>query len=237
MKQIQAKEIFIDLDDTIWDFTGNSKIALKEVMQKSVLKLTDEEYAKFLEAYLFKNNELWELYHYGKIEKDYLVTERFRYALAEINYKNDNIKGLSALLNESYLNTLAQLPTIVEGARELLEYLQKKYGKVGVLSNGFKGIQAMKLKSGGLDKYIDLLVLSDEIGITKPLRGIFDYAMNKRGVKPEEIVMIGDNYDADICGAKNAGWQTVFFNRKGVEVDGEAADATVNKLIEIKNIL
>lgn len=235
MKSIKINTIYIDLDDTIWDFTYNSKITLKEVIEGNQIVSDKEEYDKFFDLYKKKNNELWALYHYGKIEKDYLVTERFRYALEGINYPGDLLQ-LGKNLNEEYLHKLSLKPTIVDGAEELLQYLSDKY-KVGILSNGFKGIQSQKLKSGGLDKYIDLMVLSDDIGVTKPLKEIFDHALKMRNSVPEQTVMIGDNYDADICGANNAGWKTIFFNRRNTIVENNIADFTVNNLAEIKNIL
>ncbi|MDD2960913.1 MAG: YjjG family noncanonical pyrimidine nucleotidase [Muribaculaceae bacterium] len=228
--------VFIDLDDTIWDFTNNSKIALRYVYDCYEISKKDIEYKDFIDKYESINTKLWELYHYGKIEKDYLVNERFRYALAENGYNEENLQSLACDMNIEYLDYLSKLPNIVPGAKELLQYLSNKYS-VGVLSNGFKGIQAQKLKSGKLDKYIDLVVLSDEVGITKPLKGIFDYAIKARNANPKQTIMIGDNYDADICGANNAGWKTIFFNRKKLELDENIADATVDRLEDIMSII
>ena len=49
--------------------------------------------------------------------------------------------------------------------------------------------------------------------------------------------MIGDNYDADVCGAHNAGWRTIYFNRKSTDFATPAADATVDRLIDIVGLL
>ncbi|MEG0253710.1 MAG: HAD-IA family hydrolase, partial [Muribaculaceae bacterium] len=117
-------------------------------------------------------------------------------------------------------------------ALELLQHLTKHF-KVHILSNGFKGIQAKKLHSGGIDKYIDKIVLSDEVGYTKPLKEIFDVALKMVEADATTTVMIGDNYDADICGAHNAGWKTIFFNRKNAIIDDTVADITVDKLADI----
>ena len=136
-----------------------------------------------------------------------------------------------------YLFFLSSLGTLLPGARELLEYLVKKYD-VNILSNGFQEVQRRKLKSSKIEEYIHHLVLSDDCGITKPLKGIFDYALQRTGAMADTTVMIGDNYDADVKGAKNAGWRTILFNIKGFDRNNVPdADIVVDSLDEIKEIL
>ena len=189
------KTVFVDIDDTLWDFSANSPLALLETYDHFVgdAGLRD----RFVEEYKQKNTELWD---------------------------------------DWYLDNLANRSIIVPGADALLEHLSHRY-LVGALSNGFIGIQARKLRSGGIDNYIKIMVLSDEVGITKPLPGIFECAMQRCACAPEEIVMIGDNYDADILGAHRMGWRTIFFNRKGVQVEENVATATVSSLNEIIDLL
>lgn len=225
------KTVFVDLDDTVWWFSENSLAALRHVYDVYGLeRLAD--YGTFDRHYHDINSRLWELYHYGKIEKSYLVEERFRYALEKIGYPKGKIGGLGAEMNEEYLRYLALQPLLVPGAMEMLAYLSERYD-VNVLSNGFKGVQQQKLRSGGIDGYIHRVVLSDDCGITKPLRGIFDYALEVCGAEAASSVMIGDNYDTDVCGAKRAGWRTVLLNRSGKPGDYPAADAVVQSLAEV----
>lgn len=226
--------IFVDLDDTIWDFTANSKVTMKEVFHRHSLQ-KQCAYEKFIECYLKHNSELWKLYHHGKIEKQFLVCERFRVSFEECGIKYEN-EDFPKMFNEDYLNTIVKCHQTVEGAKELLDYLTSTR-KVHVLSNGFKNLQYKKLLSGGLEGYISELVLSDDIDVTKPNKKLFDYALTRVNGKPETTVMIGDDYDADICGAHNAGWKTIFFNRKGFKPESTVADLTVEKLLDIKDYL
>lgn len=235
-KMTGIKNLYIDLDDTLWDFTANSKIALRYVYDKFNLNRWGVDYDQFKKIYIEKNKELWDLYHLGKIKKDYLVTERFRFTFAQIGVEIEYIEELSQIANDEYLDYLAMQSTIVPGAIELLEYLTKKF-EVRILSNGFKGVQAKKLISGGLEKYIHSMILSDDIGITKPLPGIFEYAVKCVSGTPESTLMIGDNYEADVCGAHNAGWKTIFFNRRGTKVDNNVADAVVTSLTDIIGLI
>ncbi len=226
--------VFIDLDDTLWDFTANSKVAMREVFFRHHL---DEQcpFDKFIACYLRHNTELWTLYHHGKITKDFLVTERFRMVFDECSIRIPS-NGFSAAFNEDYLNAIVLCKQTVEGAEHLLQHLSKR-GSVHILSNGFKNLQWRKLQSGGLDKYIDTMVLSDDIGITKPDRRLFDYALSVVGGFAENTVMIGDNYDADVLGAHNAGWHTVYFNRVGDLQPDNVADLTVCNLVDIEKYL
>lgn len=231
------KTVFVDLDDTIWWFTENSKVALRHVYDKFGLADFSPEYNHFRDIYAAKNLELWDLYHYGKIEKDFLVTERFRYTLEQIGVNSGDLRKLAEEIDDEYLFYLSSLDKLLPGAKELLEYLVTKYD-VNVLSNGFQEVQLRKLRSSGIEKYIHHLVLSDDCGITKPLPGIFEYALERTGATAETTVMIGDNYDADVQGAKNAGWHTILFNIKGFDKDSVPdADVVVETLEEIKNIL
>lgn len=224
------KTVFIDLDDTIWDFTANSKVAMRMVYDKFGLN-EQCPYEAFIDCYLKHNSELWTLYHHGKISKDFLVTERFRVSFEECGIKFDDA-SLPAEINNEYLETIVTLEKVVDGAPELLSHLKER-GPVYILSNGFKNLQYRKLKSGKLDGYIDKLVLSDDINVTKPDRRLFDYALEVVGGSAETTVMIGDNYDADIMGAHNAGWKTIFFDRTNCETPGNVFDLRVTELKEI----
>lgn len=223
---------FVDIDDTLWWFTENSKVAFRHTYDVMHVNEIEPSYERFHDLYLAKNSELWDLYHHGLIEKDFLVNERFRYVLQEVGYTGD-CEALAHAIDEEYLNYLATLPQAVPGALELLKRLNAAGIEVDVLSNGFKGIQQRKLESAGLLQYIKHVVLSDDCGITKPLPGIFDYALQVTGAKAETSVMIGDNPEADIQGAHDAGWKTIYFNFKNKPAIDGTADYEVASLDEI----
>ena len=228
------KTVFVDIDDTIWDFTANSKVAMARVYKEYDLE-RQCPYDKFIVCYLRHNKELWELYHHGKITKEFLLSERFRVVFEECGIKICS-DSFNLEFNDKYLDYIAECDKVVSGAHELLDYLNDR-GEVYVLSNGFKHLQYRKLQSGKLDKYISKIILSDDIGITKPDKRLFDYALAQVGADAPTTLMIGDNYDADVIGAKNAGWKAVYFNRTGITPDNSVADLTVTELSDIKNYI
>lgn len=236
MKQFsQVKTVFIDLDDTIWDFSANSRVALTRVFHRYGL---DKQCSceRFLAAYMPRNKMLWELYHHGKITKEYLKSERFRGTFEECGIQFDD-PTIPLQFDEDYLEDIVTCSTLVDGARELLDYLSKRFA-VNILSNGFAKLQRRKLRSGGVESLVAEIVLSDDIGVTKPDRRLFDYALERVGGNASTTLMIGDNYDADILGAKNAGWRAIYFNRSGSLLGAACcADAEVESLRMIPDLI
>ena len=232
----QYRNIFIDLDDTIWDFTANSHIALEVMYCDLDIAKIYPDYVAFCTAYYAKNSELWALYHHGHIDKDFLIVERYAHLLREIGY-NDPDNALASRMNQYYLDTLALQTQLVPHAIELLDYLKEKGYNLYIISNGFIEVQHRKLHSAGRAHYFERMVLSDEIGINKPDRRLFDYALQVTDSLAEETLIIGDNYDADILGAMHAGWGQIYFDRYHRGITAEEPQYTVHSLNEVCLVL
>lgn len=230
------RNIFIDLDDTIWDFTANSHVSLEIMYRDLDIARIYPDYDAFSSAYYAKNSELWALYHHGKIEKDFLIIERYAYLLRTIGY-NDIDNRLAQRMNEYYLDTLALQTQLVPYAIELLDYLTRRGYNLYILSNGFIEVQHKKLQSAGIEDYFERMVLSDEIGINKPDRRLFDYALEVTHSQAADTLMIGDNYDADILGAMQAGWGQIYFDRNHRGITAQEPQHTVHSLKEVMDIL
>lgn len=222
--------VLIDLDDTIWWFTENSKVAFSRTCD--ALRVDDFcQREEFHRVYLAKNLELWRLYHHGQIGRDHLMNERFRYTLQQCGYGGD-CTAMARKMDDYYLSTLATLKLLVPGALQLLEHLRAKGYATCLVSNGFRGTQQQKLRSAGVDGYIDRIVLSDDCGITKPFRGIYDYALQQCGIDASQAVMIGDDPEADIEGAHNAGLRTIYYNWRKVDPAPGTATFTITHMAD-----
>ncbi|MDE6490953.1 MAG: YjjG family noncanonical pyrimidine nucleotidase [Muribaculaceae bacterium] len=208
--------IWIDLDDTLWDFKANSVTALEILFeQEEDLPRYFGESGRWVTAYQECNHRLWEEYNGGTITKEYLMLERFRRPLADAGCPAPFEKVLARHLDRAYLDLLGDMSALVPGARSLLEYLRSRGYRIGVLSNGFREVQHRKLRSSRIDHLIDLVVLSDDIGINKPDTRLFDYASDRAATTPRHCTMVGDNPDTDIAGALRAGWRAIYFDRDG----------------------
>lgn len=227
------KYVWVDLDDTIWDFANNSHLSLATLFERHQLDRYFKDVDTFREIYYRHNHALWDLYNQGKINRGFLQRERFLRPLLEVGVPADDADDLWQKLHVDYLDILGGHSTLVDGARELLDLLRSFGYKIGVISNGFKGIQYNKLKSAGLDGWFDNVVLSDEIEVNKPDRRLFDYALQKAGTTARESVIIGDNRSTDIYGGARAGWQTIYFNRDGKSQDSDDANLTITDLHDL----
>ena len=95
------------------------------------------------------------------------------------------------------------------------------------------------MRSAGIDGYFDGIVLSDDIGLNKPHREIFEHALRVAGVTVDKALMIGDNYEVDIKGAQGIGMDQVFYNVAGIVLNDETPKPTytIASLLELKEIV
>lgn len=213
-RNMTPKWLFFDLDDTLFDFSSASLISLRRLWDESpsIRARFDIEDA-FIDEYHIHNKRMWQLHESGRISAEFLKQERFRLTIVP-EREDEETRIAMRRLNDRYLWHLGGCNAPVEGAKELLGELSRKH-MIGILTNGFREAQYRKLRSTGLDRYIQRMVISDEIGIQKPDPRIFRYAERETGASPENSIMIGDNPDNDIRGAINAGWRALYLDRKG----------------------
>lgn len=205
--------VFFDLDDTLFDFRANSDSALLKLYKEDeYISNLYPDYQEYANVYHQANSRLWEAYHHASITADFLRRERFQALFRGAGLPPDAKRA--ELWDKRYLDILALESRLVPGAIDILERAREHY-LIGILSNGFREVQYKKLQTTGLWRYVQRMVVSDEIGINKPDARLFRFAEQAVGARPEECLMIGDNPDADIKGAVDAGWRTVYFNRNG----------------------
>src|SRR5437870_1167181 len=80
----------------------------------------------------------------------------------------------------------------------------------GIVTNNLLEEQQDKLQYCGLASCVDVLIASEDVGVAKPDRGIFDIALDRMGVAAPDAVMVGDSWANDIAGALNAGIRAVW---------------------------
>jgi len=200
--------LFFDLDDTLWDFRANAGEALREAFDKYRFSDFFKDFEHFFNLYTGHNVELWELYRQGKITKAELNKERFLHPLREVGENNE---VLALAFGNDFLRISPTKTHLVKGARETLEYLSKNNYSLAIISNGFPELQHDKLKNTGIAEFFDKVFLSESIGRHKPHREIFDYAVKSTNARKKQSLMIGDNWETDIAGARLAGIDQVYF--------------------------
>ncbi|MDR3652570.1 MAG: YjjG family noncanonical pyrimidine nucleotidase [Paludibacter sp.] len=227
------KNIFIDLDDTLWDFHANAKSSLHEIYDNRNLGQFFDSFEQYFSIYAKKNVELWEQYGKGTISKEALSLERFLHPLVQVGINNSE---LAKQIGIEYLDMLPSRTALVPHAKELLDYLYPKY-PLTIVSNGFVEVQYKKLHSCRIEKYFAHVVLSEAAGALKPDKQIFQYALKLNNAIAAETIMIGDSYEADIVGAQNAAIDQIYFNPQSTPDSTNNATYQIKSLEEVLNIL
>ena len=228
-KKIMVKDIFFDLDHTLWDFDKNSMLAFKRVFKKFKIII---EFDAFLKIYEPINVEYWKKYREDKVSKENLRRGRLidSFIFFDLIYTTEKIDEIA----DAYIQELPFDNHLFEGAVEILDYLILKY-KLHIITNGFEEVQHKKLKNSGIDHYFSTVTTSEEVGLKKPNPKVFLTALNKANSLPAQSVMIGDSLEADILGANNIGMQTIFYNYRNENISKKIK--SIDSLLEIKNYL
>ena len=229
-------DLFIDFDDTLYDTHGNAVIALSELFDAMQLGRWFADAQLFYDEYWKANIDLWTRYSKGEITRDYLIVERFRRPLS-FGEGLEPTEQLCLEASDRFLDFCSSKPGLVDGARELMDYLRGQGYRMHMCSNGFHEVQYKKLRACGLTDYFDTIVLSENAGANKPSQAFFDYALRQTGAQKETTLMIGDNLQTDILGAKRAGLDVAYFNRFPEYPATESVDYEVTSLAELMAIL
>ncbi|WP_459211047.1 YjjG family noncanonical pyrimidine nucleotidase [Aquimarina rhabdastrellae] len=224
-----VKDIFFDLDHTLWDFDKNSALAFQLLFKKHKIAIDIQE---FLNEYEPINAQYWEKYRKDKIQKEELRRGRLIDTFNTLNL-SFSVKKIDAIAQD-YIEMLPLHNYLIEGTQELLEYLYPNF-RLHIITNGFSEVQETKLQKSGIAKYFATLTTSEAVGVKKPNPQVFEYALAKAEATIEESLMIGDNYEADIVGADNIGMKTIWFNYHNQAIAGNCIE--ISRLIEVKKYL
>jgi putative hydrolase of the HAD superfamily len=227
------KDLFFDLDHTIWDFELNSKETLWDLHQKYQLEAKGiDNFDVFYSNYSVHNHRLWDRYTKGFMKQEELRWKRIYLSLLDYKIADE---ALSKEMSVDYLDILPNKINLFPYTIEILDYLKNKDYKMHLITNGFESVQFKKIKNSNLAHYFIEVITSEASNSLKPNKEIFDYALKASNAKLETSIMIGDNEAADIQGAINAGMDSIFVNHLQIQPT-VAATHTITHLKELENI-
>ena len=228
------RNIFFDLDHTIWDFEANAKDSIHEVFVQTNLKERGiENFDLFFDQYSVHNARLWDLYTKGRVKQDVLKWKRMYLAMLDFKIADE---VLAKEMDKQFLTILPTKSKVFPHTFEILDYLLEKNYRLHLITNGFDAIQAGKLKSSQMEKYFENVVTSESSGSLKPNPEIFEYALDVSKAERQSSIMIGDNQDADIAGANNVEIDTVWVNHIAAK-QVVPSKYTITSLDQLKEIL
>lgn len=228
------QNLFFDLDHTLWDFDANAKDSLIELYDSFELSSKAiNSFEEFYQVYLVHNGILWSRFEKGYISIDELKWKRMWRTLLDFKIADE---ALAKEMSHSFLELLPTKSKVFDYTFEILEYLKTRGYRLHLLSNGFEKTQHEKLRNSNLASYFDKIITSEGSNSMKPKKEIFDFALRVSESTIGNSIMLGDNVDADIAGAKNAGMDAVFVNHTSREIE-TPANFEVRHLKELENIL
>lgn len=214
--------VLFDLDDTLFDHAGTARAALAASTAQFNLGATvtlDELYRQYSEQLEAMHPRVMA----GEIDYRTARRLRFQQLLAPYGVLPDDAAAEEfASLHYGHYRRLRRP---IAGARALLRALKPHY-RLGIVTNNRTEEQVDKLAALGMTPLIDALITSEDVGVTKPDPRIFRVALERLGAQPAETVLVGDNWTADVLGARAAGIRPVWLNRFGAA----CPDAAVSTL-------
>lgn len=232
MEKLQV--IMFDLDDTLYDFSGNWDAALRDTMQNHSLTggLAQQE---VIDTFNYFSSMLWEKldfrqtsfneYRYERLSR---TLETFRVQLTREAFEE---------FNHRFIQTSLGLIRKDESLRLLMEQWLRQY-KLCIITNGPSDIAGKKIKRLGLEGVFpaEAIFVSENIGVSKPHPDIFRHALNHFGIDSGNALFVGDSWDHDVVGAAGAGIPAVWLNRRNHPAPELAAHQLLGTIRELQEL-
>lgn len=227
---MKIQHVFFDLDHTLWDFEKNSALTFQEILPAAKVSVAIDS---FLNVYIPINFSYWKKYREEKVTKKELKYLRLKetFDALKISIEDEVIHHLA----DEYIAKLPNYNHVFDGTFEILKYLKNKY-QLHIITNGFEEIQTKKMKKSGIHDFFDVIITSESVGVKKPNKKVFEYALNKVNANASNCIMIGDNLEADIEGALNCGIQAIHFNSENSNTIPKNI-TSIHNLLDLKEYL
>lgn len=230
MKNIKA--VIFDADDTIIDHKECEKKALQYLFDK-IKKEYKNEYQDIFRPL---DSKLWDDVIKGNsvIPPEKVPEYRFEIFFKQININYHNYDLANRLFKKGFANT----SSLTKNAYEVIKYLYENKYKIYVITNGIVELQKPRIRNSLVSPYISDIIVSEEVGVSKPNRRIFDILLKKTNLKTDEVIMIGDNLEKDIKGAQNANIISIWYNPNNENNNTNIIpNYQIKNLIEIQELL
>ncbi len=222
------KAVLIDVDNTLLDFNKCARISMTTALKEHNIDFQEPIFDVFHEI----NNNLWREIEKGSITKSDLYKIRWNMIFEKVKIPLDG-----EIFEKRFVNLLQECAEPVYYAKELLQYLSRKY-LIFAASNAPHQQQIVRLKKAGMLEYINDVFTSEKMGFSKPRKEFFDGCfMHMRNLLPHQVIMIGDSLTADIGAGISYGLKTCWFNyekeRIPEEIKPDYIVDTLDKIIEL----
>jgi putative hydrolase of the HAD superfamily len=220
---MKYKAILFDLDDTLYNRDKAFERFVERFLSRYASALKDEDPDSLRDA-------LYQLDDHGYKSRREMFTE----IIDRFSWRH--LPSVEELVNYFIL----ELPQCVERSPELLETLDwcfNKRIKMGIVTNGLAEMQKTKIDQLMIKKYMNTVIISEEVGLKKPDPQIFHLALNRMGIESQSTLFVGDNPLLDVKGANDSGLISVWLSNGRIwNIDSYQPVMTIEKLSELTRI-
>ena len=223
----EASEVFLNTEQ------GYYEIQVKAIHQSLEKDGISVDWASFRNRYEKVRNRQRE--RSKQTFREYDMCKRVSDTLSYFDYEVSPTSNIITKSVDAYMNLYIDILKIKEHTYDVLKTLATRY-KLGLVTNFAYSPGAYRvLDHFALKPFFKAIVISGEVGWKKPSRHIFEIALSRLSVKPEEAIFVGDDYEADILGPNKLGMKTIFLCKE--RNDSETADATIGSLMELPSTI
>lgn len=225
--------IIFDLGETVLEYQENNpEKATKKLLEIShnpnkVSVDTIQRFVKLLVSQTFSKRDSTEL------EINFQSFQRLLYETHKVSFEQDSDELEKIFIKNAYVSKPSN------GIVDLFELLHSCDIKIGVLSNSSYAGSSLKyeLDQHDLSRHLDFLISSTDYCLRKPNILLFNLAITKMDLNPEDIWFVGDTYEFDIKGASNAGLFPVWYNKKNKTANDEVKCLEIKDMNELIDII
>ena len=221
--------ILFDLDGTLFDYDTSEAKALQNTFEDFDLPFE----RKVIPIYRELNARLWKQFELGTISQKVIKVLRFKQLGNALNLEFD-----AEEFSHSYLLHLSEGTDLIDGARQIIEFLSDKTDLV-LITNGLTIVQRPRIKNSDMEQYFREVIISEEVGFAKPDVKIFDITFERLGFPTkEDVLIVGDSLTSDMAGGINYGIDTCWFNPNSLPLNNDfKCTYVIERLSDIKQIL
>lgn len=226
------RTLLFDLDHTLFDFDTSEQHAFAAAL--GVVGIGED--ASHFPTYQRLNTALWAAAERGEIRSSEIRNLRFAQLAHELGIDAD--EAIVVAMADAFVHGLGAHGDLYPGVADLLRSLAGEVS-MAIVSNGLGEVVHARMERLDMAGWFDAVIVSSEVGVSKPHGGIFDAAFAALG-EPERgtAVMIGDSLTSDIAGGAAYGLDTVWLNRRGIDAGPhEPITHEIRDLSELPSVL
>lgn len=236
---MRTQAVFLDLDATLLDYDGAAWAASVRAVIASLALPAGTDRDRLARVYTEISTRHFlaaEQTRNAPADGHAIWRALWHEALAELGSDDEALAWQAAA---AYETERAARYRLYDDVLPTLAKLRDRVSSLVLITNGPGTTQRHKADATGLTELLDAVVISGEVGVSKPARGIFEIAAQAAGVPLAAAWHVGDNLETDVAGAVNAQLGAgVWLNRAGAPLlDGALLDYEIADLTELPALL